>query len=967
MKHRLLYSTMLASMACSLTINAAHAQSTDADQPDQVNQQKEDDGSDVIVVTGSRIGRSGEDISAPLQTITSEDFRKRGYTSVVDALNELTSVPVGSGLGGATGATGSTNAGIETVNLRGLSTTAGAGASRTLTLVNGRRHVAGVAGTSAVDISSIPAAMVERIETITGGSSAVYGSEAIAGVVNIILKKDFEGLELAAQYGLTDRGDGEEFLGSLAWGTDIGDRGNLSIGFQYSDQSPAFVSNRRFLDLAGLAEAVSIVDIVNPMTFETVTTTGLFQDVRDGSTTTGGLPRRFGMFLTDAMGTPLQFGPGGTLIPFDIGTPVDPATPTDPSFAFPRFPQTVGGDGVPLGIQHAGSLISSPSERYLGTFNFNYELSDVTNFFVEGKYSRSDSAFVAQIPRVLNIAIGGDNPFLDPAAAAIINAGFGPVAINRQFDELAPLSGSAENETIRFVAGFDGQINDDLNWAIHYNYGRSERNESVLDYDMTRIAQAADATTLAGNMVCRNQANGCIPLNILGGGQTFSPAALDFITRRPTRNSVIDQNVIGASLDGTITELPGGPLQFAAGVEYRRDSLDFNPDALAQTPGGFQLTGGVPTSGEIDTFEFFGELNVPILEGRPGIENLNLDISARYGDYNTVGGTFSWKVGGTYSPIRGLNFRAAYGTSVRAPNINETTPAIGTTVQFAPDLCSAQNLAGGPNRAANCATLTVSPLIAPFVPISINSIANPNLQEETADTLTLGVDYSPDFIPGLTLSANYFSIDISDAIDRVDFFRIQELCYDSDPAFVPNGACGQIIRDPVTGSVTSITEQFDNLATLDTSGFDLSAVYNTNIPSVGQLSLSATATFLDSFDQGNPFGTGVERLAGRGSLSKFRLVGSVGLTSGDFSGFVNVRHQNSTLDDEFSGGGLEVTLPSVTYVDGSISWTLADDYTLTVGVSNVFDQEPPINIRTLHPSYDVFGRRYFARISAKIF
>lgn len=964
MKHNLLFSTILAGLASSLGANIAHAQSNDT-RDSSSEAQKEDKDFNVIVVTGSRIGRSAEDVSAPLSTVTSEDFRRRGHTSVLDALKELAIIPPGSGIDGAFGASDPSTAGVNTVDLRGLSSTAGAGASRTLTLINGRRHVAGVGGTSSVDVATIPAALVDRVEIVTGGSSAVYGSEAIAGVVNILLKKDFEGLELTSQYGITDRGDGEEFQGSLAWGTNIGDRANLSVGLQYNHQSRALISNRRFLDSANLSLVASRIDIVDPKTFKSVTIPAIFKDVRDGTITSGGLPISSGRFLRNPAGMPLQFGPGGTLVPFDIGTPVDPATPTDPFYAFPTVPQTVGGDGLPFGLDHAGSQISSPSKRYLGYANFNYELSDATNFFAEAKFSHSESSFVGPLPRLLNATIRADNPFLDPAAAAIVGAAIRPV-VNRQFDELAPVSGSAKNDTFRIVAGFNGRITDNLNWVLSANYGRSERDASALDYNLARLAQAADVTTTGGgNPACRNPANGCVPINILGSNQMFSQAALDFFTLRPTANTVTEQFVIAGSADGSLLELPSGPMKFAAGVEFRTDSLGFNPDALARMPGGIALSNLVPSSGSINIFELFGELNIPVLEDRPGIENLNLDISARYGSYNTVGGTFSWKVGATYSPIPGMNFRGTYGTAVRAPNINEAFGPESNSVSFIPDLCSAQSRFANPNRTANCANIPLT--IPPFVPIALNRISNPNLGKETADTWTLGVDYSPEFIPGFTLSANYFSIDISDAIDRVTGFRVQELCYDTDPAISPVAACNQITRDQVRSSITAIIEQYDNISSLKTTGFDLSALYNTYIASIGQLSLSVSATILDSYDAGDPFNTGIQRLAGRTGHPRLGLTGNIGFNSGDFGGFVNVRHQGGFVDDDVSGGTLEIPVNGVTYVDASVNWTLNDRYTLTIGASNLFDVRPPTTIRVLHSAFDVIGRRYFASLAAKIF
>ena len=916
-----------------------------------------------IVVTGSRIKKTPDDVSASVTTIDARQIEARGFVNIRDALQDNPATQ-----GGGFNASRSTEvaaAGVSTIDLRNLGTLRGA--SRTLVLVNGRRHVAGVAGTSDVNLGSIPASMVERIEIVTGGSSAVYGSEAVAGVVNIILKESYDAFNLHVQGGLSDKGDRDQFGIGATWGTDVGyGRGDFLIGVEYADTKPAFAFDREYLDSSELESLVTTIDAT---TFGT--TTSVERDVRNGTLTPSGVPLAFGglALLTDSTGTPVQFGPGGTLVPYDFGTPADPVGPLMRGFGFPLTNLTFGGQGVPIEpTVFDAARVSTASERFNLNSSFNWDLTDTLGFFAEAKASLIEGTAFGILPITRAVPVQAENPFLDPAAAVIIGANTipgMPVTFNRRLDELGPEVGTNKSDSYRGVVGLRGSFGDDYEWEASFNYGRTESDRSQLRVSSTRVAQAADVTVDGGgNPVCRDPSNGCVPINLLGPGQTITNQQIAFIQANHAANTVIDQIVVEAHVTGSIVDTAAGAIDFAAGLEYRDESSDFSPNEALQA-----AVSSVRQRGSFDVVEAFGELNIPLFKDRPGVRSLTVDLSTRFGGHSEAGSLFTWKGGLTWVPVDAVQFRVSHGTANRAPNISELFRPVSTSFTVAPDTCSFQGLAFDPtggNRSVNCMALGVPPTVAPFPGFDAILAANPDLTEEEATSTTVGISLTPTFFEGLQLAVDYWSIDIEDAISEPGFFDLLTLCYEADPSLTPTAACGAISRDAITGNLVSVTQRVENISMLKREGVDITLSYITPESAAwGQLILKSSATLLDTFEEGDPFGLGITDRKGMSTGIETVVVSSISYLKGPWTVFLQARYQDE-FDDTTGilGSGTDIFAgDAVTYWDLSTQFLTYGGLKITVGSNNVFDEGPGTRNRTSMGSYDLIGRTVYARVA----
>lgn len=822
---------------------------------------------DTVVVTGTRIERSEFNAPAPVDVVTAEEIARFGLTDNTEALRFVPALQQSLSLTSFNEFGLRDDIGSSTLNLRGL------GSERTLVLVNGRRHVSGVAGEATVDVSSIPAALIDRVEVLTGGGSSIYGADAVSGVVNYVLKDDFEGIDVRGNFSLPTRGNGEAYFGALTAGSNFADdRGNVVLNVEYNRQTPIEFRERRgfatdsaatiFTNNAELSAALG----VDPQFTNVVAPGG-------GFLTNPPFPLAVVSF-NDGIISGLRAGPGqtngvttlqsfnrltGELRPFNFGVRQNDFS-------------GIGGDGANVPLNDQGFVIPD-IERYLINGLASYELLDGLTGFVEVKYSSSETdSAEANFVFDRDIPIARDNPFVPTEIAAQYDALLAQdpdttllVGVRPNIGQLGIVSKN-NRETFRIVGGVRGELSPAFAYEVSANYGRTETevidsNGRLLDRYYAGIDAVTDPST--GDIVCRSDLdpNAPIPFNnvppLNPGYTTFQPGdgsctpinIFEPVTAEqaafystPFRSAfAIDQFVLNATLTGNsgdFLKLPGGGIGYAAGIEYREEQSQFSPDPLEAaglSPAAF--FGFIPTDegGEFDVIEGFAEVNLPILANLPFAQRLDIDASIRVADYSTVGSATSWAVGGVWQPVDDLRIRASFNRAVRAPNIDELFAPQSISIDGSIfDPCSADrvgNADASEFRAANCAQLVPPGFISEIgsTPDAIITRGgNPNLQEETADTFTIGAVWQPNFVRGLTVLADYYSIEIDDAI-------VQGTSEDSifnncvDAATIDNPACAAITRDPTTGFITVVQATALNFAALRSKGIDYQINYAFNL------------------------------------------------------------------------------------------------------------------------------------------
>ena len=976
-RQRLMSSTFILSVAAAAA--PAFAQEAETAVPAaEAEAEAAADAGEEIVVTGSRIARPDLDSPVPVVAVGAEQIQRDAAINIQDTLQELPQVGVGFSRTNTNFLTSGN--GVATVNLRNL------GSSRTLVLVNGRRFVAGLAGTSAVDLNNIPTEFIERIDIVTGGASAVYGSEAIAGVVNFILKDSFDGIQARAQANITQHGDNPRYFGALTVGTNFGadDRGSF-IGHVSVDRDEGLLSRNR-----AISAEDCYFDICGPAAYSSYSPQGRFQ-------------------LLDANGAAQAGFQGGSLFSFNTGN------------------QVIAGGGAGFN-RNAVRFIATPVERYLAAAVANYDVTDSIRAFGEVTYSKVKSRSQLE-PLALDAAdiydgagqgfgISIDNPFLPQAvrdqvaaynagAVADGNAATNPITqigFRRRQNEVFDRSNRNDRDTWRVAAGLNGTLADDWKWETSYVYGRLHDFTESQDIDNNRYRNALDAVQLAdGSIVCRSEAarqEGCVPINLFGFG-TASPEASSYVRAVVPKSEEItnEQHVVSASLaNSRLFQLPAGPVGIAVGTEYRKEKSVDDLDILTNTGGnsGNQIP---DTVGAFDVWEAYGELNVPILSDS-FVDYFGVTGAARYSHYSQeqVGGVFSWNVGAELEPFDGLRFRGVYARANRAPNISEFASAPSETFAGVNDPCNGVTLATTGDIAAACRAIPgVAAQIAQngifaYTPADLQGIngfigGNPNLKEETARTLTLGAVFTPRAVPGLSLTADYFDIKVDDAIGTIgQDLSIEQCLLTGDPVF-----CNNVYRNANTGFVTRVDDQLLNVASLETRGVDVGLRYGRPLNLLGddRIDLTANYTYLIHYKSQANAAAPVRDLAGSVGLSKHRAtarasyqnegatlswqVNYIGKAVGDidFVGDDTVYGDTLTLDEMNRVGDRFYHDVQLRYDVGA-----AKRFGFYVGVDNLFDTKPPFlpgtpftasptGTETAADVYDPFGRRFYAGASVR--
>ncbi len=934
-----------------------------------------------VVVTGSRIASPSATSASPLQIIGAEQIQQSGAINVQDLL--LQNPTFGTPAISRTNSSFATqSAGVATVDLRNL------GVDRTLVLVNGRRFVSGVPGSNAVDLNVIPTQFIERIDTLTGGASAVYGSDAVAGVVNFVYKTKFDGVQLDGQVGISQYGDGfDRQVNALVGKNFADDRGNIMLYGGYSKQGTVLKRDRSTEAGSSAIDSTSLGGSV----------TGEIGDLFTPTTLLSG------------------FTPGGR---FYAGDSVF----------------TYGSDNVlrDCSTSSCGGFnrsdfryLAVPVERYVAAGRGNFEFSPALNLFVEGNYARTQvetniepfplSSDLVNIPTGGQIAIQSRfngavlrNPFVPDA---IFNAatdtdgdGLRDIYFDRRLADFGARTSRAKRDLFRVAGGANGKFLDDkFSYEVYGIYGQTKENQvGGGQFDSRNFVQALNAVRdpATGQIVCADataRAAGCIPANIFGIN-ALAPAAA-YLAVPTTLSTKVTQTVGGGNVSGQLFSIFGAdPVGVSIGTEYRRETSRNEFDLLTQQ--GLNGNNALPsTRGKFDLIEGFGEIVAPILQDRPFFQSLSVRGALRISDYSTIGTTYSYNYGGEWAPIDDVRFRVIAARSVRAPNISELfSPAQQDFPSGLQDPCAGVTAATGGTLGAQCrAAPGVNANIAANGAFTVNQAdlqgitsfagGNLDLQEEKGDSFTAGIVINPKSIRALrnlVLTVDYFNIRIKDAIVSTPLQFILTQCYNN----AVQSFCDLVTRRAgavganSAGSLDEVNTGPSNSGGVKTSGIDTVLTYNQDLASVGLAGKAGVRVSYTHLITGysvplpdsdrDYFGGEVGAAKDRFTTNLSYDLDNVGLTmTGTYIG-------KSYLDDQFvlsnfpdfSRRDSAFKVGSQFYLDAQIRFRTDENYEFYLGGSNLLNNKPPYladlaasaGQDTDAGTYDPLLRRYYAGV-----
>lgn len=975
---------------------------------------------DTIQVTGSRIPRAGFDTLEPATAISREAIDARGITNIADILNEGPTFGVGATPEAGQSAFG---VGVNFANQFGL------GTARTLSLINGRRVVSsntptifGPAGPGLqVDLNIIPVQIVEQVDNLTIGGAPTYGSDAIAGTVNIITRRDYEGAEVSSTVGITEEGDNLRRNISAVAGSNVGNgRGNIMISASFDDVEGVLQTERDWGAAAFSFRANPCASTVpagrDAATDGRVNTSIPFQTCSP-SPATDGIPNsvlirndRFNTFTAGGLilGRGLQFAPNGDIVPFNAGVPFGTNAATGINSS--------GGDGFNLAET---AQLTSDVTRRTGTLNFNYDLTEDLRFFAEGlMYSAESLELVDQSIYNVNlfgglsapIGFGADYPLLTQQNRdALAAAGITNFQLSRASRDLVENNARAETDLYRIVLGFDGsfELGDRyFRWEVSGNQGKNESTFFSTVLNQQAFVNALNVAVVNGQVVCSTTATpglvipgggtpradaACVPLNLFGEGRP-SEAARNYVTDEVLTNTVLEQSVFNANIGGEMFDMWGGPAAFNVGFERRIERGDFQPDFFQQQGLG-RAVPITPLTGSFSTKEVFGEFILPFVDASRDLPLLKrFDITAKFRRVdNTVNGEFdAYTVGFQYNPIDDLELRGNVTRSLRAPAVTELFTPVAEIFTTVPDPCDSRNVAGGTNpavRQANCAAFYQAFGLNPndFTSVAVTATirgttgGDPNLLNEDSKAKTAGFVWSPSAIDGLRMSLDWYKIDIDDVIANLNATAIATGCFDN-PSFNTadvrnaNPFCSRIVRndDGQINSEGGIRTGFVNGGFLDFTGWQSQVVYTKDLADWGwgiggQGTIALTAFKLDRLENStNNIVTNVD--AGEIGNSEYR--GQLSLAydrdrwgvnwQADYTGAAVINVTNTAETQDILGTG------AYWLHNAGANLKLGEQGMLRFAVTNVFDEEPPIpTLGQSAGAYDILGRRYTVSVNWK--
>ena len=973
-----------------------------------------------IVVSGSRIQRPNLKATVPITSLTSAELVQTGNVNIGDRIALLpqfrptfTSQNSGRFIG---------TAGLSILDLRGQ------GTARTLVLQNGLRHVSSQPGAQTVDVSTIPVDLIERVDIITGGNSSIYGSDAIAGVVNFVLKRDFEGISLRAQNGISDEGDGNNRVVALTAGTNFsGGRGNLAISLEYNHNDPIFFSQR---DYAGAFDGRRQFQLVQDTSVsgaggrpegpegDGISDRQLISRIKNIGISTGGAvtsscpasavgtPRGdlncAGVFNSQGaqFGNVFMFQPDGSLVRNVVERDFRP------------FGSGNAQGGLGSTLRETG-LLQTGNTRYAANLLASFEVSEAFRPYFEGKFVRTEAlqegqpTFFQGGGGALGVNFSINNPFLTQQARDLLVTSLAPGATTFTMQRFnTDFGGRGENherDLWRAVVGVEGDFWDSWSYNAAFNYGRVETFYQTRGN--VRIANYRNAVNAvrnaAGQIVCainadtnpNNDDPACRPLNLFGNGAP-SAEALQYIVYNSSREQWSEQYNAVASVSGDLGklfELPGGPIQFALGGEWRKENSYSEFDEVTRSGQTFLNAIGTFDPPTLEIWEAFGEVRIPILADVPFFQELTIEGAARVSDYNSgnTGTIWSYNAGGIWAPVDDIRLRANYGRAVRAPTQGDLFGAQSQTfLNGLVDPCGQQNINANPQRAANCAaagvptTQTFNGITEPFTnrsPSGISGVSggNPGLFAETSDSWTVGAVITPSFLPGFSMSVDWYSIELSDAILTITAQTVINQCYD-DPGGIDNQFCAAVFRNPdgtfrgqtsvlhagqtvsfnTTGDGISFIQGPFNFARQETSGIDVDLAYNHKFDNDWRLNARAIVSWLLDRNLFTSVTDPDRRTRERSTLGNPEWNAQFNLTVGykDFDLLYSLRYLSKQTIDNWRTQNSEqgrppenrdafpqVYYPSVTYSDIRGSMRVNDQFNFFVGVDNLFDRLPPLD------------------------
>lgn len=927
-----------------------------------------------ISVTGSRIARAELSSPAPVISLGADEIARFGTPDLGSILAEIPAIAAGSSLIGNNNSNG--DAGLSAPDLRSL------GRDRTLTLVNGIRHVAGAPGTSAIDTGAIPSALIDRVEIITGGASAIYGSDAVSGVINIILKDDFEGFEFNTNLSDSTEGVGtkSDSFNVLAGATSADGKGNVTFF--------AGKSNIREVLQPDLQQHEYTATVINPE--NTGEQDGIADKLRVpfvGSE----------MINNFAVLNPFNNDSRFTFTPDGIGTDQVQRIQTN-SLAYGNFAQAYDSVFFPDNFEN----YSPNQETTTLASTFRYDFTDNIRMYGDIKYVDKD--IEQQYQPAFNF--GGlninatDNAFLDPPARQRLFDGgqTGDVSMARIFGDLGNRSAANDRELFRVVAGVEGyfELGDTyFDYDVFYTHGETKNTLRTLnDIIVSNLDAALDSVIDpdTGLAACRSQVvsaqgenyeepagvNGqnCVAFNPFGANN-FSADAAAFVSGDVTREDKITQEVYGGSVSfdtGAFVNLPGGAIGIALGYEYREETSQTITDEF--TKAGFFTEAATPDSfGSFDVDEYYIEISAPIVSNVFLIEELIIDGAYRTADYSHAGTANAWQLGLVWSPIEDVRLRATVSEAVRAPNVSEAFSPISPGFAAVSDPCDADNIDEDPDRRGNCVVLGIPDGFEANDNVSVSTLSggNPELFSETAESETYGVVWTPSFIENFSLTVDHYNIEISDAINLVSSQDVADNCVDAtggpDTYF-----CGQVDRDTSTNDIALVRSQYINAAGFNTKGIETNIRYHTNLSQFdlpGELRFNVSATKLLELEelefQSRPDEINVED--GEVGDPDFQWGTSIDYRLDDININWSTRFIAKSAMFDVSPGGGSAEDASPAYVDSvwthdlSAVYYFNDNVSVSAGMRNVFNELPPSY--TFDPLYDLVGRRANAGVKVR--
>ena len=957
---------LLTTAVCTALVSAiapAYAQQAAANSNDDITK------IETVTVTGSRISNPNVVSAQPVSVLTAADIRATGAVNIGDVLTTMPQLATTYTMGNSTAYIGT--AGVGAPDLRNL------GTARTLVLVNGRRMVGASAGDTSVDTNLIPADWIERVEIITGGASAVYGADAVSGVINFILKKKYEGVNLHAQYGSSQHGSFDKSFFAVTAGTNFSDdRGNIAASLEHSRQDAL-----EFRDRFGNEDLVTI------STPGGTYRRGYFRNGGSYEFTGGGVFSRTGKFNNPA--NLYVFNPDGSYRPLRIDGLVDASRR--------RCNDCDHNDSG-----RSDELQPKYERTTLNTAG-SFDINENNRLYVEGLYNLAKVRLARSAAFNTFGTYGGhfienDNAYVSPALDALTGGkGF---AVSRDDFDSGRRGEDTQRKTMRLVIGAEGSLGgSDWLYDASMNYGSThETRDNLNNRHRERFNAGLDAVKDAnGKIVCRSQidptyinanlgttispdvAAACIPFTIFGDG-AISRQARDWFNVTTRSKTRLSQWVAGGSLvNNNLFELPAGPISLATGVEYRRETSEQINDPL--DIAGETFLNAIPNSrGNYSVKELWIETAVPLLHDLPLIKSLTLGGAIRFSDYDTIGNTRAWRYNLDWAINDSLRLRGNASSAVRAPNIGELFGGQSQNYGFIDDPCDAQQIgrAKDPSvRSANCAALGLPGDFTDQVTGTNEGLSgsNADLGPETGRTWTAGFVFTPSFLEGFSLNVDYWEIKLGNAISLLDFETTAQRCVDS-PGGIGNIYCGKVVRRP-DGQIRFVTAIYQNIAARETDGVDIGATYSHELfggKMFWKLDATRTLGYTDYPFQNDP-GESKNYLNALG-YPKWKATVSGNYSRGGWNATWNTRFVSGVArtgdwdtykaDPYFiapgkAGAGIVHDL--------RMSYDLADTgWNVYGGITNVFDSDPPLAMYGDgfgSAVYDTIGRAYYVGANYK--